>query len=264
LREGPASRRAPVLDLSVGLVGHWTFDEGRGTRVGDASGNGNGGVLKKMSTSSAWVAGCPSFSPNRHALRFDGKDDYVEVRPSRSLDTPNGLTITCWARLNQIKTIREDHTFVGKWGPGRDGVGESFIFWVGESAPHDELCFWASAGPWSTRAGTQISHTTNADIRPGRWHHVAVVWRANETPVFYQDGLALDSVQKGGPYKRTIPRIQRTQTPIKLGQGDRNPPRGIHRLDGELDEVRIYSRALSAEEVTALANVPALGTTEPR
>ena len=90
---------------------------------------------------------------------------------------------------------------VGQWGPGRDGVGESFIFWIGESAPKDQLCFWASAGPWSTRAGTQISYTTNAHITPGRWCHVAVVWRADETPIFCQDGAALDSTEEGGPYK---------------------------------------------------------------
>jgi len=80
-------------------------------------------------------------------------------------------------------------------------VGESFIFWIGESAPKDQRCFWASAGPWSTRAGTQISYTTNAHITPGRWCHVAVVWRASETPIFYQDGAALDSTEEGGPYK---------------------------------------------------------------
>jgi hypothetical protein len=96
----------------------------------------------------------------------------------------------------------------------------------------------------------------------GEWCHVAVVWEANKAPIFYKNGRPLDSQQKGSPYMATLPGMQTTATPIKLGEGDRNPPGGIHRLEGELDDVRLYNRALSPEEIAALAGVaPAQGKT---
>jgi hypothetical protein len=250
----PATSSGATPDLTTALAGHWTFDEKAGRLARDSSGHGNHGRLTNMTRRSPWVNGCPRAQLGGSALAFDGRDDYVKVRDNESLETPDALTIACWIRLDRIKRERRNHTFVGKWGPGRDGTGESFIFWMGESAPYDELCFWASAGPWSTRAGTQISYTTNADLAAATWYHVAVVWVANKPPVFYRDGRLLTSVQKGGPYKKTIPCIQSTRTPIKLGQGDRNPPGGIHRLEGLLDDVRIYSRALTAQEIAALAS----------
>ncbi|MBV9462696.1 MAG: hypothetical protein JO317_00570, partial [Verrucomicrobiae bacterium] len=61
-------------DVTTGLAGRWTFDEGGGTIVTDSSGHGIVGTLSNMNLSTAWVAG-----KGRTALKFDGTNDFVDL-----------------------------------------------------------------------------------------------------------------------------------------------------------------------------------------
>ena len=61
-------------DITTGLVGYWTFDEGSGTTAVDSSGNGNTGTLNGSMTGNDWVPGKYGSS-----LDFDGSDDYINV-----------------------------------------------------------------------------------------------------------------------------------------------------------------------------------------
>ena len=54
------------------LLAHWKFDDGSGTTVFDASGNGNTGVLVDADSDTIWVTGLID-----GAVRFDGVDDYT-------------------------------------------------------------------------------------------------------------------------------------------------------------------------------------------
>ena len=62
--------------VDEGLVGCWTFDEGQGQVLHDASGRGNDGQIR----GAAWVK-----SGSGHALLFDGVDDYVDCGSGASL-----------------------------------------------------------------------------------------------------------------------------------------------------------------------------------
>ncbi|MBN2594843.1 MAG: LamG domain-containing protein, partial [Sedimentisphaerales bacterium] len=70
------------------LVGWWRFDEGSGTIATDFSGYGNDGTLHG---DTAWVTGHLG-----KALQFDGVDDYVEVPHAEILTADNEVTVMAW------------------------------------------------------------------------------------------------------------------------------------------------------------------------
>ena len=91
-----------------GLVAFWRFDEGKGDRLLDASGNDNHGRIQGAN----WVEGRVG-----GGLRFDGADDYVDVSKSASLDSiSKEITLMCW-----IKTPHTGrHSIIERWPCGMD------------------------------------------------------------------------------------------------------------------------------------------------
>src|SRR5688572_19079516 len=78
--------------MGQGLVGHWRLDEGRTRSTADSSGNGNNGTLIG-SGGPSWITGTVS-----NALRFDGRDEYVNVPNSASLGITEDITIAAWIK----------------------------------------------------------------------------------------------------------------------------------------------------------------------
>jgi chitodextrinase len=76
------------------------------------------------------------------------------------------------------------------------------------------------------------------------WNHVAVTWDG-ATMRFYINGVAADAMARGGT-------LQSTTTPLRIGG---NLPYGEF-FQGRIDEVRIYSRALTPTEVQSDMNTP--------
>ncbi|MCK4624993.1 MAG: hypothetical protein KAV00_06770, partial [Phycisphaerae bacterium] len=75
---------------SQGLIACWKFDEAKGDRLLDTSGNGNHGTIHGATWTKGRVGG---------GLRFDGVDDYVEVPKSASLNSANEeVTLMCWIK----------------------------------------------------------------------------------------------------------------------------------------------------------------------
>ena len=73
------------------LVAEWHFDEGSGSTVKDNTGNGNDGIIH----GATWVDGIKG-----KALKFDGKDDYVEVQDSSSLRINGNIAVEAWVKVS--------------------------------------------------------------------------------------------------------------------------------------------------------------------
>src|SRR6185295_3977713 len=71
-----------------GLVAAWSFDEGTGTTVGDASGNNNTGTLQ----GATWT----TLGRYGNALSFSGSSSLVFVPSSASLNLTTGMTLSAW------------------------------------------------------------------------------------------------------------------------------------------------------------------------
>ncbi|MFA5772563.1 MAG: PKD domain-containing protein [Thermoplasmata archaeon] len=200
-----------------GLVAYWSFDEGTGTAASDSSGNGNTGMVYG---GAAWVDGISG-----KALQFDGGGDYVAVPGSASLSTVGAITVELWMKTS----VGDTNFIIQKYdNVGTNPYGYALHFAI---AGHpDKLEFWD---------GVSWSRVTTTHITDDAWHHVVVTGNGS-AGVFYIDGIV-------GP-SFTFHTVSDSPSEILyMGAFE-----GIGSFfNGLIDEVRIYNRALSADEVYA-------------
>lgn len=201
----------------------YSFDEAGGWIVKDSSGNGQDGVLRKGPTR--------SFSLHGKALNLDGTDDYVAVPPLGEL---RDVTIAAWINLHAARS--EPASLLCS-----DGSVPGALKLVINSA--GAVQFELEGQP------AQVSNFRFTPERVGEWHHVAVTYdHAAKTVSFYLDGK-LDVT-------RTLAQASalNLSTPLRLGGAEG----GARCLPGEVDDFRVYAKALSAPEIAALAARPSL------
>jgi len=227
-----------VCGQNSSLVMHLKFDEGSGITAADASGNNNDGTLSGMSTLN-WVTGAPtpqSYGTNPYALDFDGNNDEITVSHKISLNTPNAITVSLWVKFD---VLNKAHFLVDKWNSGASGESWGFnIDWVN----FQELVFTANGGPNSSKLIAVV--TSNARLTTNKWHHLAVAWSSNNQVKIFKNGKGLGSGPRGG-YVETAATINQVNSPIRIAR--RN-------LNGQMDDIRIYNRALSDQEISDLFN----------
>jgi len=206
-----------------GPIGSWSFSEGSGTLAVDSSGNGCNGTLVN---GPAYVAG-----PAGQALSFDGVDDYVDVPAAPALDT-FPLTVAAWIKTTDTGL----HGVINKYLPGSFNGYQ--IFTNGGS-----LCAWyfrdAADYVWD---GTSCTLSTSG-YNDGRWHHVAFVVDASGGSL-YVDGIP----KAARPWTGTAGPAT-TAAVLTFG---RYPGIAAPYFPGALDEVRIYNRPLSDDQVADL------------
>jgi len=167
------------------------------------------------------------------AARLDGIKDFIEI-PSRNLLNSES-TIAFWVKVADSG----DYCLVSK-----ALLGNGYGIWLGRDANFNQGK--AASGLPSfgfDGSGTQWNwHMVSADtlIRPNRWHHVAAVL-SNSRHTLYIDGR-----QRATSLSVDTPSID---APIWLGREMRL---GEGYLNGLLDEVRVYGRALSSHEIGQL------------
>ena len=199
-------------EVENGLVAHWDFDEGQGDVLHDRSGNGNDGLIRNA----AWVA-----SPRGHALSFNGQDSEVEIGPRPGLNLSGDVTFEAW-----VKTT--DDT-------GRDRLiyGDDASLEVNRN-----LLFCIDKGNLYTGRGNgQEREALTVEIEfDGKWKHIAVIYEYPRAYV-YENGRLI--------------KIGEMAVPVSQTQGGKRMIGGwwAGRFKGEIDEIRLYNRALPEREV---------------
>ncbi|MEA1894260.1 MAG: LamG-like jellyroll fold domain-containing protein [Euryarchaeota archaeon] len=201
-----------------GLVAEWHFDEGSGSVLVDSSGNGNDGVIH----GATWVKGVDG-----KALRFDGRGDYVEVPYSSSLDISDAITITAWTYWNSLGT--NSVGVIGKAEtPSQTGWGLGKGHWSG-----------GKIGLYPGGLGDGFRAYPTSDIPTGQWVFYAGTF--DETAVkIYMDGTLNNDVRVSGS-------VSTNSQPVVVGRWYGNYD-GYY-FNGIIDEIRIYNRALTADEI---------------
>ena len=212
-------------DETIGnLVGYWKFDEGSGTIAADSSGNGNTGTLINNPT---WVDG-----KSGKALSFNGVNNYVKIPDSNSLDMTSQITVEAWvyprAYVDNVGNAchivsRSDFSGGPVYVLGLPGEGTKFNY---------DISF----------VGTY--HRSNADVKLNNWAHIAVTYDG-----FYVKFYINGEFDSSYAYTGSIPI---TNNWLAIGC----KPTGSHGgagtyayFNGIIDEVRIYNRALSQQEI---------------
>jgi hypothetical protein len=234
---GPAAvepgRRDPAL------VGHWRLDDAGGTAL-DASGHDNTGVLVGEPARAAGKVG--------NALAMDGKDRYVNIPASSSLEKVHdgNYTLSAWFKAHSRP-------------PGADPSANDAAFAILMKAGQEGLKYGAdqkfTMDHW---LGTQtgVSVTTGNPFPPGAFHHVAaVVSRAEGAVRLYVNGR----LEGQGTFAAGAAGRDFGQETWKIGIA--SPGAATHRwcADATIDDVRIHTRALNANDLKVLAG----GATAP-
>ncbi|MFI5380063.1 MAG: LamG domain-containing protein [Tepidisphaerales bacterium] len=217
--DAPADKPG-TLDRDPHLIGWWKFDETAGKTAADASGKGHDAVLE----------GGLSFethsSPGKigNALRFDGNDGCVRVAGYKGVTGTQPRTVSAW-----IKTRSRDGEIVS-WGL-RD-AGKMFTV----CHIRGRIGVTPQGGYYYMKAGTDDD----------QWHHVVVVIREASPPNLHDDAKLY---RDGNPAE--IDDIGLLDL-WPIDTGEQEEVRIGRRYKGLIDDLRIYDRALSDEEVAAL------------
>jgi uncharacterized repeat protein (TIGR01451 family) len=215
-----------------GLVAEWHFDEGSGSVLADSSGNGNDGVIY----GATWVEG-----KYGTALSFDGRGDYVNCGNDGSLKRSNtDFTIEAWIKLNGYSSSWVEAILSNRVSGG--GFG-SLFFVRGEKDALNKrkVTFDTSVG---TESGPPRMVFGITRLQLNQWYHVAATFQyndgdANEATIFV-NGVAENTA--------TLREIGNPNTqPTWIGW---EPSQNVdYDFNGIIDEIRIYNRALTAEEI---------------
>ena len=204
--------------FDTGLVGEWNFDEGSGNTAHDSSGYGNDGTIHGAN----WTTG--KFG---NALEFDGSDDYVSVDDNDQQLAPDALTFEAWIKV--LSGWSNSDRIVSKKGSLSWNAASG---WSLEINTGGMMTFLGSGGTYGDRLSMGWQQDT--------WHHVAITKEAGATVVKgYLDGQYKDN--------QSCNTISPNTQPLTLAfypNEDRYAPIII-------DQVRIYNRALSPEEIKA-------------
>jgi hypothetical protein len=221
-----------------GLVGYWNFEDAKGgNKTYDRSGLGSNGTLNNMDLFGSWVTS----STTGQALTFDGSNDYVDITNLTSntyfLDTTS--TFSFWIKTTQTSTGE----IIGK----RGGVGSGGLDIVINNTPSDGFI---SAYTRNATGGIILSRTQSTGvINDGTWHHVVIIITTNSTSFSNQNiDIYIDGVLNEGSLTNiAVPGF--TADSIKFG--GRVTINNTY-YQGSLDEVRLYGRGLSTDEISRL------------
>ncbi|MGB8226767.1 MAG: LamG domain-containing protein [Sedimentisphaerales bacterium] len=216
-----------------GLVGWWKLDETSGTTAADSSGSGNNGTLTNMSAPGCWGAGQIGGS-----LYCDGINDYVDCGNAASLDITGAITLAAWVKTNDAGNNQYNY-FVGK--------GDTSYAIQHQSSNQIEFFIYDSGAWYNTWYALDSSFN-------GVWHHLAGTYDGSILRL-YVDGTEQDT-------KAHIGSIKSTAYNVFIGENSQET--GAY-YNGNIDDVRIYNRALDANEIALLANtLKYMGFTEAK
>ncbi|MFZ9954531.1 MAG: LamG-like jellyroll fold domain-containing protein [Flavobacteriales bacterium] len=213
-----------------GLVAYWSFTG----NASDNSGNGHNGTVKGA------VLTADRFGRPNHAYQFDGNDT---IQVSLQQTNVTSYTISAW-----FKTTYGGIIISGRGLNNQDGLTIHLHSITGGF--YDGRVLFNNDGP-----AKSIGQMTDGTYRDGSWHHVVGVYdgaagsvMASQFKIYIDNVLVSQTGSQSGSAMAPIT----NGTDLFIG-AHQVWPAGGH-FDGTLDDYRIYDRAITANEVTALYN----------
>ena len=215
--------------LHRGLLGYWRFDDGRGnTLARDLSGRGNDCQLRGRDGGWAWTEG-----PLGGAIELTGQGWLECPRVEGLAALSSELTIAMW--MKRTGTKAHVRALVSRQY-GKEGSDHFHLGFRDET-------LWLRSLVKGTAAGGRPK------VQRGRWYHVAGTIERNGVARVYLDGEEV-----GRKLAASRPHLGGGSNPMLIGAGYNGPDTRIsERLQGVIDELVMYERALAPEEIRALA-----------
>ncbi|MDZ8052907.1 MAG: LamG-like jellyroll fold domain-containing protein [Aulosira sp. ZfuCHP01] len=218
---------ANLASIDDGLIARWQFDEGSGLTATDTIGSNNGTLLNNPQWSTTGKV--------NGSLRFDGVDDYVSISSNPSLNLSGGtFTQSLWIYSNI--TDNAYHGVLGYQPVAGNNQRYPGIWIYNQTQIH---AGFGDGSNWN-------AFTTGNVLKTNAWNHVATSFDGTTYKAYVNGQEVYSTTDFAGrkPYA--------TQQ-LNIGRVDNN-------FSGQIDDVRIYNRALSAADIASLAQ---LGTPNP-
>jgi PKD repeat protein len=199
-----------------GLVAAYNFEEATGTTVVDATGKGNHGTISGAGRTTSGKYG--------KALSFDGIDDLVTVKDSPSLDLTTGLTLEAW--VYPTESMTDWRNVIAKEIPYG---GVAYYLAANSSKSQPSFLTWDVDWNIALHGGPQLL--------PNTWAHLTATYDGT-TARLYVNGTEVANQ----PWSSSI---KVTDGVLHIGGNDT----WGEFFKGLIDDVRVYNRALSVNEI---------------
>ena len=219
---------------------------GSGLLLPDLSGRGNNGALTNMDASD-WVSG-----QYGRALDFDGSNDYATT----DLTNTGGAYFSafCWWRRTAAASAVQA---IGQYTTGTNSRAWTIISgqtsWSLPPTGREFAVIVSANG--TVDVGVHKAAFVNRNISDGLWYHIGFTFRPNELEMFINGVSQTITYQNNGTVNSIF---KTTGSNVSIGALNTNTTPGSF-FNGQLDDLRVYDRALSYAEIRLLASRPGIG-----
>ncbi|HEY4425929.1 MAG TPA: fibro-slime domain-containing protein, partial [Pyrinomonadaceae bacterium] len=216
----------PCLNPPQGLIGWW---QGEGNYIDLVSGN-NGTPLNG-----------PTFITGKvgQAFHLDGTDDSIQI-PDATRLKPANISVSAWVKFDSLTSVTSDVGLQYILFKRGNGPFEAFsLFKLRGTGPDDRIHFLVGSNPTVNLRAAAVSTTV---ITTGQYYHLAGTYDGHDIKL-YVNGV----LERTQPANFDIGYLN--GKPLVIG-GSGEPFNG--RVRGDVDEVQIYNRVLSATDVQSI------------
>ena len=209
-----------ALNDDKALMLYFTFDEDNGGKVKDVSGNNIEGTLEGAVWSKDGKIG--------GAVHLEGIDKFVEVDAVPELDINDELTIQGWFFPEESQG---DSNLMGRRSSAN--VGGYCLQWSAQFTGAPQIETWINIGGWQ---GSRNKQTIKPALE--EWHHVASTYDGDKIRQYIDGKLDVEFEPPNG-------KINSIEVVFRIGKAQT----GLDGMIGLVDEVAIYNRALTVDEI---------------
>jgi hypothetical protein len=247
-------------DITTGLVGYWTLDDGNGSAsvstVVDSSGSNNVGTLTQfadttftsMWTPNGWFNNAVVFNQN------GATTNYINIPDSTSLNTPSvnkQWTLAAWVKPSVVGTSQPDEAGIiskGLWST--TGSKEAYFLGIKAGKVYTKFNNTTATGGL-TKSGTTV-------LQANTWYHVVAGCKIPRSGAYAELYVYVNGVLESPSDTQTHTTVYTSAFPVTIG-AHTNVSGALACFQGTIDDARIYNRLLSASDILQLYtnNAPA-------
>lgn len=217
-------------DFQNELIGYWSFCN----NTNDNSGNGNNGISEGNP-----IAIADRFANGNRAFSFDGINDNIRIPNNPTLTPDSSLTISFWFILNSfVPSTTSERAFISLWGPSQIPEERAYRIYYNSITGriHASLQF-------DNGTNTELSFEYS-NLALNQWHMIALTYNQSGAKLF------CDGVLKASDENSGILAINNGSADLFFMRDQQSTEISV--TAGKLDDIGIWSRALSASEVFEL------------
>jgi hypothetical protein len=228
-------------NINSGLMAYYPFNG----NANDSSGNNNNPSFNNATLTT------DKFGNANSAYHFNGSNSYIRIPNSSTLNTSNKLSMAMWVRPTGFYAGTCHGNSVLMKGDG-DNVSGKYLVRFDDAIYTGTNCNGGAPDPnHQLFYGSGIANNYNSFIQQNQWYYVVITDDGVTTKLYINCELKSSAVSANINYTNSF----------DLFFGRNNTTQFPYWLNGDLDEIRLYNRAISQEEVSVLGGCTATPVT---